>query len=63
MTHDTNVMLLETQRLFSVCTLLLVPQRWVAKHFDTTQTSMGIGAILLVGIIILLISLHSSHSL
>lgn len=57
-----NVTLVET-RSSSVHTLLLVPQLWVAKQFDTPQTSMGIGAILRLSIITLLISLHSSHSL
>lgn len=44
MTH--TVTLLETQSPSSASALLLVPQLWVAKQFDTPQTSMGIGAIL-----------------
>lgn len=58
-----HVILLETQSSSSACALLLVPQLWVAKQFDAPQTSMEIGAILSLSVIILLISLHSSHSL
>lgn len=41
----------------------LVPQLWVAEQSDTPQMSMGIGATLSLSVIILLIGLHSSHSL